>query len=62
MITMNWTVSLKGIEMTFVVIWRFINKTELNLIGFCDHSPYENVQSLKEGLQVLSHLCCPVLI
>ena len=27
---LNWTVSLKCLEMTFVVIWRLINKTELN--------------------------------
>jgi len=31
-ITMNWIVSLKGLEVTFVVIWCFINKTELNCV------------------------------
>jgi len=29
-IGLNWTVSLKRFEVTFVVIWCFINKTELN--------------------------------
>ena len=27
---LNWTVSLKCLEMTFVVIWHFINKIEVN--------------------------------
>jgi len=31
-IALNWTVLLKCLEMTFVVIWRYINKTELNRI------------------------------
>jgi len=30
LIGLNWTVLLNCLEMTFVVIWRFINKTELN--------------------------------
>ena len=46
-ITMNYTViglnwaSLRCPEMTFVVIWRYINKTELNLTEFgeLEHSP-----------------------
>ena len=33
-IGLNWTVSLKCLEMTFVVIWLYINKTELNLIYY----------------------------
>ena len=31
-IGLNWTVLLESLEMTFVVIWRYINKTELNLL------------------------------
>ena len=31
-ITLNWTVSLKCPEMTFAVIWCFINKTEVSRI------------------------------
>ena len=34
MITMNWTVLLKCPEMTFVVIWRYINIIELNIISY----------------------------
>ena len=34
MITMNWTVLFKCLVMTIVEIWRFINKTELNLTKF----------------------------
>ena len=30
LIGLNWMVSLKCLEMTFVVIWRFIIKIELN--------------------------------
>jgi len=30
LIGLNWTVSLKCPEMTFVVIWRYVNKIELN--------------------------------
>ena len=33
-IGLNWTRSLKCLEMTFGVIWRYINKTELNLTCF----------------------------
>ena len=32
LVGLNWTVSLKSFEKTFVVIWRNINKTELLLI------------------------------
>ena len=28
---LNWTVSLKCFEMTFVVIWCYTNKTELEI-------------------------------
>ena len=28
-----WTVPLKSLEMTFVVIWHYMNKTELNWSG-----------------------------
>ena len=31
-IGLNWTVLSKCLEMKFVVIWRYINKTELNWI------------------------------
>ena len=31
-IGLNWTILFKCLEMTFVVIWRYINKTELNWI------------------------------
>ena len=30
---LNWTILFKCLEMTFVVIWRYINKTELNCSG-----------------------------
>ena len=30
LIGLNWTVSLKCLQMTFIGIWRYINKTELN--------------------------------
>ena len=30
MITMNWTILFKCLEITFAEIWRYINKTELN--------------------------------
>ena len=33
LIGLNWTVLLKFLEMTFVLIWRYINKTELNWIN-----------------------------
>ena len=33
LIALKWAVSLKWLEMTFVVIWRYINKTEFNLIN-----------------------------
>jgi len=29
LVGLNWTVSLKSLEMTFVVIWCYLNKTEL---------------------------------
>jgi len=29
---LNWTLYLKCLEMTIVVTWHYINKTELNLI------------------------------
>ena len=45
MIKMNWTlialnrtVSLKCLEMTLVLIWRFINKTELNFEQVCSEA------------------------
>ena len=31
-ISLNWTILFKCLEMTIVVIWRYINKTELNWI------------------------------
>ena len=31
-IGLNWTILFKCLEMTFLVIWRYINKTELNWI------------------------------
>ena len=31
-IGLNWTILFKCLEMTIVVIWRYINKTELNWI------------------------------
>ena len=38
-IGLNWTILFKCLEMTIVVIWRYINKTELNWIElrFQDH-------------------------
>jgi len=36
-IGLNWTVLLKSLEMTLVVIWRYINKTEFIDCG-CDTS------------------------
>ena len=33
-IGLNWTILFKCLEMTFVVIWRYINKTELNWIEY----------------------------
>jgi len=30
LIGLNWIVSLKCLEMTFVVIWHYINRMELN--------------------------------
>ena len=30
-ITMNWIMSLKRPEMTFIVIWHYINKTRLKM-------------------------------
>ena len=35
LIGLNWTVLLKCLEITFFAFWRYINKTELNLIMSC---------------------------
>jgi len=40
-IGLNWTILFKFLEMTIVVIWRYINKTELNLIE-CGHLSESN--------------------
>ena len=49
-IGLNWTILFKCLEMTFVVIWRYINKTELNWIksGITKNDwSYQNVWKLK---------------
>ena len=45
-IGLNWTILFKCLEMTIVVIWRYINKTELNWI--------EAVIILSQKISVLS--------
>ena len=38
LIGLNWTVLLMCLEVTFVVIWHYINKTEKDVI----HGTYQN--------------------
>jgi len=44
-IGLNWTILFRCLEMTFVVIWRYINKTELNLIKTADIQPKLNTET-----------------
>ena len=45
-IGLNWTILFKCLEMTIVVIWRYINKTELNWIE-CPRSEETNSRAAK---------------
>ena len=47
-IGLNWTILFKCLEMTIVVIWRYINKTELNWV----YSIWSNILASRPNLSV----------
>ena len=52
-IGLNWTILFKCLEMTIVVIWRYINKTELNWIEYVCYWLLQYSQETKHRKTVL---------
>ena len=57
----NWTILFKCLEMTFVVIWRYINKTELNWIESIYQKYIQSTVEKKKNSLTISEGSMPTL-